>query len=305
VKLDFLISASPTDGFFGQIAFFRLALDALGGVYRNARLVAVFGDHESEQIPERWRGHFDRIDIVWAHAVGADNPAHRAQHDRRFEAIRHDADLAFLCDADVAPLRPFPELLAQLTQTPALAGVIAHLHFPRGELPREPDRDWPEIAQAVLGAPIDRPYRYTLIAPEEAPAAPFYINYGVFAGPPDMLRKFYRRDLEIRDRVADIVGHWWAPQVSVALTCADLDLPTTALPMRYNFPNDPVAERMYPGEANNIVFLHYLRKRFFDRSEIFAEPEAFDRFMEMYLEGSNAGFQRSVATLTGGEYPFE
>ena len=304
MKLDFLISASPTDGFFGQIAFFRRALDALGGDYREARLVAVFGDHDAEALPERWRPYFERIDIVWAHPVGAHNPAHRAQHDKRFEAIRDDANLAFLCDADVAPLRRFDELLAQLADAPALAGVIAHLHFPRDDLPRDPDRDWPELAEAVLGRPIERPYRYTFFAPEEAQAAPFYINYGVLAGPPAMLRRFYRRDIAIRDKIADIVGHWWAPQIAVALASADLDLPTMALPMRYNFSNDPIAERLYPNECTEIVFLHYLRTRFFDRGEIFTDAAAFERFMKTRLEGSNAIFQRFVANLTGGEFPF-
>lgn len=304
MKLDFLISASPTDGFFGQIAFFRRALDALGGDYRDARLVAVFGDHDAEELPESWRPYFERIEIVWAHSVGANNPAHRAQHDKRFEVIREDTDLAFLCDADVAPLQRFDKLLAQLTEAPALAGVIAHFHFPRGDLPRDPDRDWPELAEAVLGGPIERPYRYTLFAAEEAPAAPFYINYGVLAGPPDMLQRFYRRDLAIRDTIADIVDHWWAPQIAVALASADLDLPTVALPMRYNFPNDPIAERLYAEECDNIVFLHYLRTRAFDRSEIFANAQAFDDFMASELEGANAIFQRFVAELTGGEFPF-
>jgi hypothetical protein len=40
-RLDFVIPASPNDGFYSQIAFFRLALDRLGGIYRQARLVAV------------------------------------------------------------------------------------------------------------------------------------------------------------------------------------------------------------------------------------------------------------------------
>ena len=36
VKLDFLILGSSTRAFFSQIAFFKLCLDAIGGVYVNA-----------------------------------------------------------------------------------------------------------------------------------------------------------------------------------------------------------------------------------------------------------------------------
>ena len=45
MKLDFLLCGSANDAFFSQIAFFRLCLNALGGVYSDARVVAVFGDY--------------------------------------------------------------------------------------------------------------------------------------------------------------------------------------------------------------------------------------------------------------------
>ena len=249
MKLDFLLPASPTPGFFSQIAFFRICLNALGGVYRDARVVAVFGDHETEDLPGAWRNYFDDIDIEWAHPVGAVNVDHQAQHDRRFEIIRKEADLAILCDADIAMLRPFDGLAGRIVDEACLAGVIAHLHFPWAGRSRDPDVDWPELADAILGRPIARPNRYTLMPLDTPPAAPFYINYGVFAGPPALMAEFHKRDLVIRQKVADVLGHWWAPQVSVSLTCEDLKIPTLALPMRYNYPNDPIADTLYPEET--------------------------------------------------------
>ena len=41
--------------------------------------------------------------------------------------------------------------------------------------------------------------------------------------------------------------------------------------MRYNFPNDPIAERMYPDDLANVVVYHYLRTAAFNRHEIFVD----------------------------------
>lgn len=303
-KLDFLLCGSPTPAFFSQMAFFKRSLQALGGSYADARVVCTFGDHDHLEIPPRWKRHFDHIEVEWSHAPGATNPQHSAQHDHRFRLIRKDADLAFLCDADVALFRPFDELLERLTTTPALAGVMAHYHFPWPGRAGNPEVDWPEIARAVIGTDIGRPHRYSLMPDDCAPCAPFYINYGMFAGTPDLFERFHARDLQLRPMVAEHLGHWWAPQVSLALACADLDLPTLALPMRFNFPNDPAADLQYPGELERLTFLHYLRTTCFRRDEIFADSMSFDAFLKGRYEGSNEQFRQLVMNLTEGSYPF-
>ena len=305
MKLEFLLCGSPTEGFFSQMAFFRLCLDALGGDEAAARLVCVFGDHEVAEIPKAWQPFFERIEVHWAHEPGADNPGHAKQHNMRFELLDPDADVSFICDADVAVLRPVTPLAAQLKQANALGGVIAHLHFPwEGRAP-QPDIDWPEIAHAVLGRDISRPFSYTLLDPGAPTDAPFYINLGMFAGPPAQLKAFNDRDKELRPKVSPLLGEWWAPQVSLALTCFDLGLPVDALPMRYNFPNDVRADRLQANELAQVVFLHYLREKPFRRDHIFSDIRAFAEFLEDDLEGSNAVFQRHVHEITKGVYPFE
>ena len=304
MKLDFLIPASPKTGFFSQIAFFRLCLNSIGGIYRNARVVAVFGDHTTEHLPSTWKQYLDGVDVEWAHPIGVENLSYKAQHDRRFEVIRKDADLAVLCDADVALLRPFDDMANQLIKNCALGGVIAHYHFPWEGRKTNANDDWTEIATTILGRDIERPYQYTLTPKSEPSSAPFYINYGMFAGPPNVLAEFYKRDVIIRERVAELLGHWWAPQVSVSLTCEDLHLPTLALPMRYNFPNDPIADSFYPDELDSIVFLHYLRLTEFRRDQIFTDESAFNKFINSNFTGSNEIFRRHVARVTSGNYPF-
>lgn len=310
MKLDFVIPGSATPAFFSQIAFFRLCLNALGGPYSDARVAAVLGDHDSEVIPDRWRRHLGKVDIVWAHPPGADNPMYQAQSDGCFAAVRPDADVAFLCDADVAPMQPFDDLLQRIISQPAIAGVTAHYHFgPKGDDPlppnkRTPEEDWPNLAKAVIDKPIKLQNRYTLMDHSSPQRAPFYINYGVLAGTPQLLKKLHSRDQQLRKKVLQFSGAFWAAQISLALTVADLDLPTLTLPMRYNFPNDPIADRLYPDDLNTVVFLHYLRVNFFDRQKIFADPHAFEKFLDQPLTGSNAVFQDFVRQRSSGDYPF-
>lgn len=304
MKLEFLLCGSPTDSFFSQMAFFRLSLDHLGGDEAAARLVCVFGDHDSETIPERWKPWFERIEVHWAHAIGAENPSHLAQHLIRFDLIDPQADAVFLCDADVAPLAPMAPLVRDMLAAPALMGTIGHYHFPRDGQTGVPAQDWEEIAQRVLGRSLDLSYRYSMHPPESTDRAPFYLNLGVLAGTPALLRQFHQRDQELRPKVAEIVGDWWAPQVSLPLTCADLDLPVRAIGMRWNYPNDPKTDAAYPEEAANIGFLHYLRPHQFRRGEIFADPAAFQAFLDKPLSGSNATFQAHVRAVTQGIFPF-
>jgi len=304
MKIDFLIAGSPTDAFFSQIAFFRLCLNHLGGDYKHARLVATFGDHTEESIPERWQPYFENIDVVWAHPIGADNPMYKAQHYCRFEVMRSDADIVIICDADTALIRPFPELIEQCKHKPSIFGVIAHYHFPWPERGKMPETDWSELSQNITGKKIVLEHAYTLKPLGSPLDSPFYINYGFLAGTPSLLKRVYDRDIELQSKVAEYLGEYWGPQVSLALTLADLNLPRKALPMRYNFPNDRKADELYPEELQNAILIHYLRNNVFDRHKVFASQSGFQEFIEMNLEGSDRGFQKHVKKVTNEQYPF-
>ncbi len=74
--------------------------------------------------------------------------------------------------------------------------------------------------------------------------------------------------------------------------------------MRYNFPNDPVADAMYPDELSSALVIHFLRTDRFDRHRIFASASAFRDFLDLPLGGSNRILQQRVAKITAGNYPF-
>jgi hypothetical protein len=305
MKLDFLINGSPNDAFFSQIAFFRLALNALGGAYRNARLVAVLGRETTTSLAPEWAPYFENIVVEWTDPYHVRLRDAAAETDRRFKLFRPDADLVILCDADTVLMRPLSDLAAGLAREPAVAGVVAHYHFPWHKSAGDPLQDWRAIAKAVLGREIPLVYPYTLDDSEAAGRCPFYINFGFFAAPPALMSELYPRYRDIRAKVQDILGNAFAGQVGLSLAIFDLGLPKIALPMRFNFPNDPLADVRYADEMQQIVMLHYLRTAHFDRQKIFTSADEMAKFFSLDLEGSNRIFQSFVLKLTDGRYPFD
>ena len=170
-KIDFVIPASPNDAFFSQIAMFRLGLDALGEAYQAARLIAVFGDSRIMPLPDRWKPHFERIDVEWADPSEFERIGYRAQCERRFEVFRPEADVAVSCDADTLLIRPFEPHVIAAARGGTLGGVIAHYHFPWLNTSGNPIADWNKISHSTIGQEIDLPFRYTLIGPKKLETA--------------------------------------------------------------------------------------------------------------------------------------
>ena len=303
MKLDFLIPGSPNDGFYSQIAMFRLALDRLGGDYERARLVAVFGDHSITAMPERWLPHFRRIEVVRVDPLVFQTSGMRAQCDLRFELIRDDADIAIMCDADTILCAPFADDFINAVSAGALTGVIAHYHFPWAHGTGNPLADWQLLSRLVIGREIEACYTYSL-TDSAIPVAPFYVNLGVLAAQP---RTLHRLDAAMRRIRSDVMAHLdnaFDAQVALALAVIADGLTTASVPMRYNFPNDPIADERYPEELENIVILHYLRHHTFDRQTVFSTEDKFRRFLDMALTGSNRKLQDVVRMITGNVYPF-
>ena len=305
MKLDFLLCGSANDAFFSQIAFFALCLNKLGGMYADARVAAVFGDYEVAEVPRRWRKYFKRIEVYWGASSSTSFPRglYLGRHYRRFEIMRTDADLVFLCDADIAPVNRFDGLIAALTREPALAGTIAyhHLAYEDGQGVHRA-ADWSQISRSTIGKNLERPYRYTF---DPSRNAPFYVNYGLFAGTPCLLKKFYARALQLQPQVCDITNNCWhSAQVVVPLVCADLGLPTLALPLRFNCPNDERPEKFHPEEIKHLKFIHYMKTREFDRHELFTNETSFNDFIGKEMNGINEMFRRHVYDVTKGLYPF-
>ncbi|QUT04376.1 hypothetical protein KFK14_15035 [Sphingobium phenoxybenzoativorans] len=313
LKLDFLVPGSANDHFFSNIAFLKQSLAALGGHYADARLVAALGEWETPEIPPRWMPYLDGVEIIWSNPDKLPNPTYNAQHFDRFDNIRPDADVAVICDADVCFMRPFDDVLAQIVRDDVIGGVMAHYHFPIDGVRGDPEEDWRRVALGTIGKDISRPHPYLfgrspedprVYAAADRPLAPFYINYGILVGPPKKLQQMHARERELIPLASQFVEPYFAAQVAVALSCADLELTTIALPARFNFPNRPEADDLQPGELDQVVMLHYMFEENFKRSRLFTHERFYNAFMQKDLSGVDRVFQDYVRSICGDAYPF-
>jgi hypothetical protein len=316
-QLEFLLCGSPTDAFYSQIAFFRLSLDRLGEQGLAARVVAVFGAEKYSPLPSRWAPHFERVEVHHAAPEEFRRRQLFAASDLRFGLLTAGSSCSCLCDADTALVRPLPrKFLEELQQQPAICGVPAHYPFPieadtcrtdarHGLYPGMPQGlAWDRLGGAILGRRPSRQLRYTLLEGESDNRCPFYINYGFLAGPPDLLRRLYAVLTEVQPALEELLSGYFVGQVGIALAVEKTAIPWRALPMRFNFPNDRTADRLYPQELDQVILIHYLRHSAFDRHRIFAERAAFEEFLSLDLAGSDRTFRDHVLKVTGGVYPF-
>jgi hypothetical protein len=307
-RLCFHIPASPNDAFFSQIAMFRLTLNSLGGVYENADIVITLGDNTICPLPDRWKSYLTQnVKLVWVEPTKFLQHSYDAQSDAQWTYDNRDYDLVCFMDADVMLIRPIDELLSNTLKNPAVAGTIAH-YAPPVHDGENPQQWWLALAQEFLGKPIQFGYRYTLVEgqPPEYTFCPFYVNFGVVLLTPDLVNLIRETHLDLRPRVArKLPDPYFAAQTSLALTLAALDIPVLPIGMRYNFPNDKIADHLQLNELRDVRAIHYLRTEYFDRQKIFTTKQEFDHFLSLELSGSNKVLQDFVRNLTNGHYPFE
>ena len=307
-----LVAASPAAAFYSQIAALRLALLRLRwSRWQPSVHVYVGGPHDPTTL-EAWRPHLDGVQIHWTSAARFALDGDWAQSDDVFISAPADADVLLAMDADTLPVDVLEPVLEQVSETGAIAGVIAH--YP--PFPQAPDatrpasiRDaWRQLSQGLLDAPLDFSHSHTLMGAEvetEQRAAPFYLNFGVVFFPQDAFRRVAPLYLATRPQLMErMLCTDFSGQAALTLAIAAERANTWALPMRYNFPNDPIAEQMYPEELEHAVVFHYLRTTTFDRHQIFATAKQYEKFLTLPLEGVNLRFQDAVRKIIGERYPF-
>jgi hypothetical protein len=313
-KIEFLMCGSPTDAFFSQAAMFRIGLDAIGGMYRDARLVLSLDQQFEAPLPARWRPFFERIELHHAPVdqVVGEGPDRIEFGDSRLHSytlLDAHAHLSIICDADTLLLRAFPELLLEeLHKGREVGGVIAHRppqkHDDHGHDLSSLSNDafWDALSMHVLGRTTELTHHYKLACTDQH--CPFYINYGLVIARPNLLARFHRELVALQPKVRQILDNVYYSQLAVPLAIESAGLTARSLALRYNYPNDPLADHLYPEDQEDIYLLHFQMRHSFDRHRIFVDAEEFDAFMALRLEGSSRIFQQHVQQLTGGRYPF-
>ena len=306
-KACFLIAANLDAGFLSQVAAISHALRALRWTRWEASILLCVGGADDPALLERWRPYLPDVDLVLVSPARFARDGMWAQSDDVFRLAPRDADVLVALDADTLPVASLEPLLDEVLESGAVAGLPAHYHVPgfAGVAPREA---WRRLAEGLVDAPPPFEHACTLMdpaLPAEQRELPFYLNFGVVFFPRAAFDAWVPAYLDVRRQlVSRMALPDFSGQVAVTLALARTGARTRALPMRYNFPNDPVADRLHPAELANVVVFHYLRTGRFDRQRIFTDRTQYGIFLAMELAGSDLKFQQAVRRMLGEKYPF-
>jgi hypothetical protein len=314
-RVAFLIAASPNVAFYSQIAALSAGLRRLDWA-KWVPSVHVFmgGDRTKDPVAE-WHPFLRNVEISWTPSWRYRRDGDWAQSDDVFRCAPRDADVLVALDADTYPVDTLESVIERVHAVGAVAGVLAHYPtiLPLADRTTDGARPdlrgaWERLAYGLISAPLDFAFTHTLVE-SDWPAAnrytPFYLNFGMVAFSRDAFDRIAPLYLELRPRVMARMGDGdFSGQAALTLAIAEAQCRTWALPLRYNFPNDPLAESMYPAELSQIVLVHYLRTAVIDRHRIFATPSEYRAFVSCPLGGANRVLQDAVIATFGRDYPF-
>lgn len=207
---------------------------------------------------------------------------------RFMEPFRGDHIL--MLDADVIPVARFDEMF----EIDAMQGVQAHIS-------PLTDDDWDRLFSIGCGSAPKRLHLYSGAGIMEQPGrkGPWYVNSGVMFGPVDKfdeVRRTYLRAIMFLPGM--MTDTYWFDQLAMALAVGATGVPATTHGLRYNFPNRPAFDAMFPAELADCRFVHAMQTDIVDRDRDFETPEAMRRLVARRdLTGSNEVLRRRVAEL--------
>jgi hypothetical protein len=310
----FLIAASPNDAFYSQVAALQAALRRLDwATWRPTVHVFVGGDPAIDRVAG-WRPFLHAVEVQWTPSWRYERDGDWAQSDDVFRCAPRDADVLVALDADTYPIRALEPLIDRVHTAGAVAGVVAHYPTILGSSARETPgaptlrRAWEDLAAGLIQSPLDFAFTHTLVGldrPARERYTPFYLNFGMVAFPRADFDRVAPLYLDLRPRIfARMTGGDFSGQAALTLAITEAGCRQWALPLRYNFPNDTIAESRYPDELASVVLVHYLRTDVIDRHRIFAGPDDYHAFVSSPLEGANGVLQSAVLATFGRDYPF-
>lgn len=297
-SLEIHVPISPTPTFLTMLHCLTLSLRRFGGRYAGARVVATVGDAAIDgglaaRLP--WLARHD-VEIRWL-------PEARYREDSYYatavDRCRYDfaADVVLLLDADVLVAGPLDDLVELAWREQALGGLIAHVS------PFTEGGRWPALfAHCGLGAPRAT-YQHTgwgaMSTDEALRHCPAYFNLGVLCAPRTLFARIGDEIIALMHRVNAFALTPYRCQLALALAVAKLALPHRALPMRYNFANDPRLESLHAAELPPARILHLLRDhQQVNKWELFAAVERIDAFLRRRdVSGVNARAQEVLAAV--------
>ncbi len=192
-------------------------------------------------------------------------------------------------DADVIPIRPFPEWFDER----GLCGVQAHV-------PSLSNAEWRGLFRlyGVIQPRLDHEYTGGGIMCQPR-RGPLYYNSGVVFGRRELFELIAEPTWEAISFLASTFpDSYWFDQQALALGIAASGVPAKTFPLRYNFPNRPAFDRAHPEELADVRFLHAMQTNIVDRDRDFESEEALASMCARTdLEGSNEVLRLRVSEI--------
>lgn len=309
--LELRTTVSPGESFYRRIHYLAASLDRLETLRSKYRLVVSVGSEDKpvdlyEELP--WSRHYP-ITWRWVDQQKFKEIGYRAtNYDRA--GFASGARHIMLVDSDVIFTADFPELFELVANRRVICGVMAH---------KPPLR--PPYFDSLFKSRTDRFYRkwwarvfrcFDLEPPEESYMvsgwnvedsyhtkwSPAYFNGGMIFGPGEVMQEMLSY-IQAADLAVNQLGDC-AHQAQVARTLAmyKTGAQLEALPLRYNYPNDPNYDLSSPEELANVRVIHFLRRQIIHREKDFASRLSIQRLVgRKDLSGSNEVFRNLVSEL--------
>jgi hypothetical protein len=270
-SLEIHVPISPTPLFLNRIHYLAASLKEYGGALRDSTIVVTVGADEEPRELERelpWSRKYP-IEWRWMDRELFREYSYFGTRLRRF-TYDYEAEAVLMLDADVLVVGGFAEIVNEVVRRNVLCGTPAHGSPVRGHF------TWEGLfAAAGLGEvpwSCEHPeWGLTFFEPERRFCPP-YFNLGVLFSPRDHVRKIGTTifaELDVVRKMED----FFRAQTSLTLAMVRQGIPWETMPLRYNFPNDPVYSSAYRREMMEMRLVHYLRKSQFDKDADFESPE--------------------------------
>jgi hypothetical protein len=321
-----LIVASPNPAILSQVAAFSLAIKRIEWVDWEPSIYLYLGEEpgyslsEADEVYEQWRPHLVDVEVARISRERSDREGDWAHVYDAFRLAPRDADVLAKMDADTLPVRSFESALDFVHNANVVAGRMGNLPLPEtfdpvsetwsSRLPNDHDElraTWTRVTEGLLQTPPAFGYPISLDTSGKWGLAPLYLNLGVVFFAQRAFGEIVGPYLDLLPGVEERMNErkGFAGQVALTLAITNAAVRTWIMPMRFNFPNAPDAERLYPVELKEVAIFHYHRCIYgYDRGQIFVSAETYRQFLELPLEGVHRAFQESVRNVFGSDYPF-
>lgn len=302
-ELEIHVPISPTEHFFTMVQYFAASLRLNGGKLAGSRIVVMVGaDQEPEDLRKRlpWSR---RYPIQWRWLDRGLFRAH-GYYATAVERFRSpfEARAVMLADADMLVVRPFDDLVDGVLQSPAIAGLVAHVS-PFWRIPEPPPEAWWSKIFTTAGLPEPKlACEHTgwgvMEEASRSQYCPPYFNLGMLLAPREIMSRLGEviyAEMEAVNRVLETI---YRCQIAVSLALARTGVPWRTAPFRYNFPNiQPIAEHRR-ADLDDMRILHYLRPGSFDKAKDFRTIRSVQDFLKRRdVSGVDAMFQQRLAEV--------